>query len=75
MERLLCVWTFCWVTQNEQIHLLCVRILFTFPLLSPLVAVVICDDRGGADAPALGAVSYDDLDDDSDYGWVGADAP
>lgn len=50
------VWTFVWVLQSEQIHLLCVRILSTYPPFSPLVSVVIRDGRGGADAPALGAV-------------------
>lgn len=42
--------------QSEQIHLLRVCISLSFPSLTPRVAVVIHDDRGGTDAAALGAV-------------------
>lgn len=42
--------------QSEQIHLLRVCISSSFLPLTPRVAVVIRDDRGSADAPALGAV-------------------
>lgn len=42
--------------QSEQIHLLRVRILSTYPPFSPPASLVIRDGRGAADAPALGAV-------------------
>lgn len=68
------VWTLVWVIQSEQVHLLCVCILSTPPFLA----------SGGSChpwwprqcwRPYTGCCSHDDLDDASDYGWVGADAP